>query len=29
MTEGTAAELKQFLIDKSGLLIRDAANFRD
>lgn len=28
MTEGTAAELKQFLIDKSGLLIRDAANFR-
>lgn len=28
MKQGTAAELKQFLIDKFGLLIRNAFNFR-
>lgn len=28
MKEGTATELKQFLINKFGLLIRDASNFR-
>jgi threonine-phosphate decarboxylase len=27
--KGDAAELKEFLIDKYGLLIRDASNFRD
>jgi len=28
MLSGTAAELKQFLLDKHGILIRDASNFR-
>lgn len=28
MTQGTAADLKQYLIEEHGILIRDASNFR-